>query len=68
MSQPDSIPRSECPICKSLVPNDELWDNSGLCFRCDTEQQEVMSDNAPTREQRKEQEDEEQEKENYDRE
>ena len=37
--------QAECPICHELTPADELLDNSGLCARCDHEQQEVMMDN-----------------------
>ena len=45
MSQPDGINRYECPICHKPTDAEELLNNSGLCMRCDNEQQEVMMDN-----------------------
>jgi hypothetical protein len=57
MSSPDGIERYECPICKRLTPADELLDCSGLCFRCDHEQQEVMADNKTEETEEREEED-----------
>ena len=60
VSQPDGIDRYECPICKHLTPADELLDCSGLCFRCDQEQSEVMVE-ASTPKEREEENDREEE-------
>ena len=48
------VQAAECPICHTLTDAEELLDNSGLCMRCDNEQQEVMTDNRTIEKEEKE--------------